>query len=160
MATKAISRPISRRPTLRTCATWQTSPTASALLAAAAVAAAAGGIGVYTYDGATYEKRTTPPAPVTDAMLLTAPKACLDAIKRVGPDPSCSVITAHFPRDGNVEEPPLVYDDEGEEIPPTLKQLRAIYFEPREVWACNGAVMPVGIQDCLNALEPIEAAQE
>ena len=129
-------------------------------LAALLAASVAGNIYLST-DGETFEKVTLAPAPITDAMLLSAPEACLDAIKMWGDDPHCALITAYYPIGGKVVYPETkVYAEDGTEVPPSLSEMRALNFTQREVWACNNAVMPDSIQDCLNALEPIEAAAQ
>ena len=128
------------------------------LLSVAALAAAIGGGTVYVSSdgGETLEKVALAPAPITDAMLLTAPQDCLDAIKLVGDDPHCSLITAYYPIGGETIYPETkVYAEDGSEVPPPLSEMRALNFTAREVWACNGAVMPDSIQDCLDALEPL-----
>lgn len=137
--------------------------TIPALLAAASL----GGAGVYFYDGETYEKITLapllPPAPITDALLLTAPQDCLAEIQAVGDDPRCSLVIAWYPLGGEVRYPAPVYTEEGEVVPPSLSEMRELNFVAREVWACgDGAVMPQRIQNCLDTLHaeaPVEVVE-
>ncbi len=135
--------------------------TLAALLAAASV----GGGGVYLLndDGETYERATLPPAPITDALLLTADKTCLDEIQAVGDDPSCALVVSWYPIGGELRHPETkVYAEDGAEVPPSLSKMRKINFEAREAWACGGAVMPARIQDCLDDLHAgaVEAAAQ
>ena len=131
------------------------------LLTVATLAAAVGAGTVYvSTDGETYEKVTLPPAPITDTMLTYADKTCLDAVKAVGDDPQCSMIEAWYPNGGKTRYPAPVYDEDGAEVPPSLDEMRELNFTPRQVWACNGAVMPDAVQDCLDPLPAIyEAAK-
>ena len=133
------------------------------LLTTAALAAALGAGTVYvsTDDGKTFEKVIEAPAPVTSELVKLAPQSCVDAIQQVGDDPQCALIEAYYPLGGETVLPPVTYDENGEEVPPTIAEIRALNFEKRTAWACNGAVMPVAIQGCLDdAQVALEVAVE
>jgi len=132
------------------------------LLTTAALAAALGAGTVYvSTDGKTFEKVIESPAPITSELVKLAPQACVDAIQQVGDDPQCSMVEAYYPLGGETVLPPVTYDENGEERPPTIAEIRALNFEKRVAWACNGAVMPASIQGCLDdAQVALEVAAE